>query len=148
MRTEDATEPITPAATQRQPRWPDDAPIPEVGDYWDPNHADRWQPPPVAAMSPQGGSVSPAMHLRQAPAASAALVSGLAALALIPAAGIGGIVGLIAIILGATGIRQINRNPTQYHGNGRAVSAIILGTIAALIGIPVLLLVLLLTSAV
>ena len=73
---------------------------------------------------------------------TASLVTALAAFPLIPVLGIGGVAGLMSIALGAAGVRQIHRHPTRYRGSGRAVTGIVLGTIAAVIGIPILLLVL------
>lgn len=69
-------------------------------------------------------------------------MTALAAFPLIPVLGIGGVAGLMSIALGAAGVRQIHRHPARYRGSGRAVTGIILGTIAAVIGIPILLLVL------
>ena len=56
--------------------------------------------------------------------------------------GLGGLTGLVAVAMGAVAIRQIRRRP-GLRGNGRAIGAIVVGTSAAVVGLPVLLLLLL-----
>ena len=126
-----------------------DAPLPEVGDYWDLAHCHRVAVTPLAgapvAITPSRVTpIRPLPHrTRSAPLATASLVTALAALPLIPVLGIGGVAGVLSIALGAAGVRQINRQQGRYHGSARAITGIVFGTIATLIGMPILLLVLL-----
>ena len=126
-----------------------DAPLPEVGDYWDLAHCHRvavapLAGAPVAITPPRVTPIRPLPHrTRPAPLATASLVTALAALPLIPVLGIGGVAGVLSIALGAAGVRQINRQQGRYHGSARAITGIVFGTIATLIGMPILLLVLL-----
>ncbi|UEA58100.1 DUF4190 domain-containing protein [Gordonia otitidis] len=121
-----------------------DAPIPEVGDYWDVAHGDRVRYDPVALTPSRVAPIRLLPHnTRPAPLATASLVTALAALPLIPVLGIGGVAGVLSIALGAAGVRQINRQQGRYHGSARAITGIVFGTIATLIGMPILLLVLL-----
>ncbi|MGV9481111.1 DUF4190 domain-containing protein [Gordonia aichiensis] len=140
----DAIAASTPGRPHRSPvpmarvrDTPGDSPLPEVGDYWDLAHPDHVALAPVP--------LTPARPLpqrtRPAPLSTASLVTALAALPLVPVLGIGGVLGVLSVALGAAGVRQINRKP-GYHGSARAITGIVLGTIAALIGVPVLLLVL------
>lgn len=117
-----------------------DTPLPEVGDYWDLAHAESVIFTPTVHPVPLASQV-PARP-RTSPLTTASLVTALAAFPLIPVLGIGGVVGLLSMVLGAAGVRQIHRHPTRYRGSGRAVTGIVLGTIAAVIGIPIMLLVL------
>lgn len=141
---DDAIAASTPGRPHRSPvpmarvrDTPGDLPLPEVGDYWDLAHPDHVALAPVP--------LTPARPLpqrtRPAPLSTASLVTALAALPLVPVLGIGGVLGVLSVALGAAGVRQINRKP-GCHGSARAITGIVLGTIAALIGVPVLLLVL------
>ena len=79
---------------------------------------------------------------RVAPLARTAMRTGMASLPLILLFGLGGVIGVLAVVLGTAGVWQARRHP-EYRGTGRAVGAIILGTAAAVVGLPVLLLLLL-----
>lgn len=121
-----------------------DTPLPEVGDYWDLAHAERviLTPTVIPTVHPVPLASQVPARPRTSPLTTASLVTALAAFPLIPVLGIGGVVGLLSMVLGAAGVRQIHRHPTRYRGSGRAVTGIVLGTIAAVIGIPIMLLVL------
>ncbi|MGW0455846.1 DUF4190 domain-containing protein [Gordonia sputi] len=121
-----------------------DTPLPEVGDYWDLSHRENaiLMPTVIPTVHPVSLVGQVPAQPRTSPLTTASLVTALAAFPLIPVLGIGGVAGLMSIALGAAGVRQIHRHPTRYRGSGRAVTGIILGTIAAVIGIPILLLVL------
>ena len=73
--------------------------------------------------------------------ANAALIGGLVSVPLVLLLGIGGVLGVLAVILGVVGVRQVRREPLA-RGNGRAITGIVLGTGSAVIGIPILALVL------
>ena len=118
-----------------------DTPLPEVGDYWDLAHAERviLTPTVIPTVHPVPLASQVPARPRTSPLTTASLVTALAAFPLIPVLGIGGVVGLLSMVLGAAGVRQIHRHPTRYRGSGRAVTGIVLGTIAAVIGIPIIL---------
>ncbi|NDK89693.1 DUF4190 domain-containing protein [Gordonia desulfuricans] len=115
----------------------DDSPLPAVGDYWDLGRPD---PVPYTPLQP----VLPPTR-RTAPVAQAAMISGLASMPLIPLAGLGGLVGALAVVLGLVGAFQIGRRP-DYRGTGRAITGIVLGTGSAIVGLPILFLVLLIAG--
>ncbi|MGW0037988.1 DUF4190 domain-containing protein [Gordonia sp. NPDC003376] len=114
-----------------------DSPLPAVGDYWDLGRPD---PVPYTPLQP----VLPPMR-RTAPVAQAAMISGLASVPLIPLAGLGGVVGALAAVLGLVGALQIGRR-SDYRGTGRAITGIVLGTGSAIVGLPILFLVLLIAG--
>lgn len=149
--TDHPTEPIAPTDTDRIRVWGPagvsvpahtgylhtrtlDDPIPEVGDYWGLAHASSV---PSVAIPPRAVA-HPRQRAQVSGAASAALASALAAVPL-SIVGIGAVLGLVAIVLGVVGIRQVAREP-MYRGNGRAITAIVLGTGSVLVGTPILLL--------
>lgn len=175
MRTD--TQPIAPSATDRHLRWPlvndlesemaaqpapplpvaidpppaqwrtraaTDAPLPAVGDLWD-----LGNPDPLPVIAP-GSPVAPVWARRRtsSPLTTAALCTALVSVPLVLVLGLGGLTGLLAIALGAGGIRQVNRQPAQLRGRGRAVAAIVLGAGSALIGLPILLFVLVVAAVI
>ncbi|MGV9827725.1 MULTISPECIES: DUF4190 domain-containing protein [unclassified Gordonia (in: high G+C Gram-positive bacteria)] len=123
----------------------EDAPLPEVGDYWDLDAPIAYTPPAPTRVVSRTVSVLPPR--RTAPASAVALILALTSVPLILMAGVGGVLGLLSIALGAVGIRQARRDPVRYHGNGRAVVAIVLGTMSMMIGLPILMVVLLVLGA-
>ncbi|MFW0795585.1 DUF4190 domain-containing protein [Gordonia sp. CPCC 205515] len=161
--TEHTTEPITPADTDRIRVWAPpsaphataevtsgyrpttywqtrnvDDPIPEVGDFWDLAHAAPLPVPAAASAQPRQIYRRPRSQVSGASSTALALAIAAVPLSLV---GIGAILGMLAIVLGGVGIRQVAKAPTEYHGNGRAITAIVLGTGSALVGTPILLLI-------
>ncbi|MGV9713841.1 DUF4190 domain-containing protein [Gordonia sp. NPDC003424] len=143
------TDPIRPVDTDRirvwaptgspgrQPTRMVEDPIPEAGDFWELANVD---PLPMTAYeaAPREYTARP-VRSRASGASSAALAAGIAAVPL-SIVGIGAVLGLVAIVLGVGGIRQVARTPVQYHGNGRAITGIVLGTCSVVVGTPILLL--------
>ena len=117
-----------------------DGPLPPIGDLWGRAELD---PIPEFRTSGVGPVVYP--RGRTAPAATAAVVCGVASVPLTLALGIGGVLGILAIILGVTAVRTIRRTPGM-RGTGRAVASIVMGTGSALVGLPILALVLMVGS--
>ncbi|WHU48354.1 DUF4190 domain-containing protein [Gordonia sp. L191] len=166
MRTDQVTRPIAPAVTDRHARWPQvndlvdepvepetplseipsarsdvvDGPLPPIGDLWG-----RAELDPIPELTTSG--VGPVVYPRgrTAPAATAAVVCGVASVPLTLALGIGGVLGILAIISGVAAVRTIRRTPGM-RGTGRAVASIVMGTGSALVGLPILALVLMVGS--
>ena len=167
MRTDHQTHPIAPAATDQYERWPaindlenpdaagpstktwldkhrDDGPLPALGGGWNTGATPRPQPSAPTVMP---YSYLPASgHRRTARLATASVVTGCVAAPLVVLGGIGGILGILAVVLGVVSIRQIDHSPELY-GKVRAVVGIVAGAGSALVGIPILLLLLLILGA-
>ncbi|UOG22943.1 DUF4190 domain-containing protein [Gordonia amicalis] len=208
MRTDDSTQPFTPAVTDRHALWPavndlDDntlpspgdayptppparespvvasahpatrvttsaylhpeeyATLPPVGDFWGLQNAALqrpadnfttgtsarpsvcWPMPLTGPREPSAASLlpyaPPAPRRSVAPAASLALTTGLLAIPMTLALGLGAVLGMIAVVSGAVAIKQINREPAARKGKGRAITGIVCGAGSVAVGGPILL---------
>lgn len=130
-------EPVTPITRFPLRGSRDEGPLPAVGEYWTAEYwtADDWTPGHVGTVD------EPVRYPHTSGWATAALISGLVSVPLVLLLGIGGILGVLAVILGVVGVRQIRRDPLA-RGTGRAITGIVVGTGSAVIGIPILALVL------
>lgn len=118
----------------------DDAPLPPVGDFWGVNARDH--PIPVQVGSP----VVPVSYPRTSMLANAAMIGGLASIPLVLLLGVGGILGILAVVAGAVSIHQLRRQPGR-PGTARAITGIVAGTGSALVGVPILAVVLAVSGA-
>lgn len=140
MRVSDhSTEPIPPTTTDRLRIWPSaTGPIPEVGDFWDLAHSEPvhegvifpYGPPPAIGLPPSRPVT------RVSGWATAALTVGLVAVPL-SLVGVGAILGVLAVGLGVGGV--VHAGGAAHRGKGRAVTGIILGAGSAVVGTPILL---------
>ncbi|GAC66287.1 hypothetical protein [Gordonia soli] len=127
------------------PRPRTDGPLPAVGDYWDLEHPDPLPVPVAPTIRPHPSAVaaygrSPGVAVvrsRPSGRASAALALSLVSLPLLLLFGLGAILGSIAVVLGISAVRQISRQP-DVHGNGRAITGVVVGTGSAIVGTPFL----------
>ncbi|ATD73220.1 MULTISPECIES: DUF4190 domain-containing protein [Gordonia] len=137
------------------------AALPPVGDFWGLQNAalqrpaDNFtagtsarpsvrRPVPVTSLR-ESSAVSlppyapPAPRRTVAPAASLALTTGLLAVPMTLALGLGAVLGMIAVVSGAVAIKQINREPAARKGKGRAITGIVCGAGSVAVGGPILL---------
>ncbi|NKY64874.1 DUF4190 domain-containing protein [Gordonia rubripertincta] len=159
---------VTRVETRVRPAPTDHAALPPVGDFWDLRNSAEQSPAlagtsgaparlstrrpvpfissrpfvpsrPSAALQPLPYA-APAVRRTVTPAASLALTTGLIAIPMTLALGLGAILGVVAIISGIVGVKQVNRAPATRKGTGRAVTGIVCGVGSVVVGGPILLL--------
>ncbi|MDJ0025651.1 DUF4190 domain-containing protein [Gordonia alkanivorans] len=160
--------PATRVAIRTRPAPADHAALPPVGDFWDLQNSALQRPTGQlttgTATRPSARWPLPFTYSRQsplvyplpydppvprrtvAPAASLALTTGLLAIPMTLALGLGAVLGMIAIVSGAVAIRQINREPAARKGKARAVTGIVCGVGSVVVGGPILLILALLAG--
>ncbi|WP_232718925.1 DUF4190 domain-containing protein [Gordonia metallireducens] len=157
-----APRPATRVETRLRPAPEDHAALPPVGDFWGLQNSVEQSPVlgstssaparlsdgrPVPLVGSQPAPIvrplpysPPAARRTVAPAASLALTTGLIAVPMTLALGLGAILGMVAIVSGIVGIKQVNRAPMNRKGTGRAVTGIVCGVGSVVVGGPILLL--------
>ena len=153
--------PVTRVETRVRPAPADHAALPPVGDFWDlQNSADQnpvlgitssglarpstRRPVPIIDSRPAPAFrpmlySPPAERRTVAPAASLALTTGLIAVPMTLALGLGAILGMVAIVAGIVGIKQVSRAPATRKGTGRAVTGIVCAAGSVVVGGPIIL---------